>query len=126
MSDRLKVDALAKARARLALRKRKTLPDSRKFGLDKKQAKRLGINSGVERAKQISRSKYLPKEDAKAVARFYNRFKGCRTEKCEGSIDLWGGREFGRKASRFAKKKGWFGEKKRHRKAALKGKRRQS
>lgn len=100
---RIKITPRARAAARKALRSRRKLPKSRKFGLDKKQAKKLGINSGVERARQIIRSKSLSEEDARRVAAFYQRFKGCRTPKCEGAIDLWGGREFGRRAVRFVK-----------------------
>ena len=101
---KLKVTQQAKAKARLALEERRSLPNSRKFGLDKRQASSLGINSGVERAKQIVRSKSLNMRDAERVAAFYNRFKNCRTPKCNGAINLWGGRKFGRKAVEFVKK----------------------
>lgn len=89
----------AKSRAANALKKRESLPSYKKFGLDKKEASKLRINSGVERAKQIIREDSLDKEDAKRVAAFYNRFKNCNTPKCEGAIDLWGGRKFGKKLS---------------------------
>ena len=89
----------AKIKAINALKKRESLPKYKKFGLDKRQASKLNINSGVERAKQIIEEDYLDKEDAKRVAAFYNRFKNCNTEKCEGAIDLWGGRKFGKKLS---------------------------
>jgi len=92
----IKVPAYAKKDARKALSLRDSLPKSKKFGINKKEAKSLGIASGVERAHQLSKNKYIPIEDAKKVAKFYNRFKNCRTPKCEGAIDLWGGRKFGR------------------------------
>ena len=101
----IKIPKYAKQYARKALEKRDKLQDYKKFGLDKEEAKVLGINSGVERAKQIIRSNKLSKEDTKRVAAFYNRFKNCKTEKCEGAIDLWGGRKFGRKLSSLVKKK---------------------
>lgn len=102
-ASRLNVTKKAKKKAARALKLRKSLPKSKKFGLDKQQAKKLGINSGVERAKQIVRSKSLLLDDAKAVSRFYNRFRNCRTKNCEGAIDLWGGRDFGKKATVFVK-----------------------
>lgn len=91
-----KIPSYAKEDAKEALELRKSLPKSEQFGLTKEEAMALGINSGVERAKQIIRSNKLSKEDAKRVAAFYSRFKNCRTPKCEGSIKLWGGRRFGR------------------------------
>lgn len=96
---KFKIPGYAKEDARKALVERQRLPKSKQFGIDKTEANRLRINSGVERAKQIIRSKYLREEDAKRVAAFYNRFKNCNTSKCEGSIDLWGGRKFGRQIS---------------------------
>jgi hypothetical protein len=101
---RLRITNQAKQKARMALKERERLPKSRKFGLNKSQANKLGINSGVERAKQIIRSKSLPIKDAKRVASFYQRFKNCKTPKCEGAINLWGGRSFGRRAVSFVKK----------------------
>lgn len=95
---RLKVPKYAKRLARKALEERKKLPPSKRFGITKNEARRMGIASGVERARQIIRSKSLPEKDARRVAAFYQRFKGCTTPKCEGAIKLWGGRRFGRKA----------------------------
>ena len=94
----------AKKAAREALEQRKSLPEYKRYGLDKSEARRLGINSGVERAKQIVRSKTLPIEDAKRVAAFYQRFKNCNTPKCEGSHKLWGGRRFERSVVAYLKK----------------------
>lgn len=94
---RIPIPKYAKSKALNALKKRESLPEYKKFGLDKDEANKLKINSGVERAKQIIRSESLPLEDAKRVAAFYNRFKNCHTPKCEGAIDLWGGRQFGKK-----------------------------
>ena len=92
----IKIPGYAKADARKALEQRNKLNESKRYGLTKQEAKVLGINSGVERAKQIIRNEYLSKEDAKRVAAFYSRFKNCKTPKCEGAIDLWGGRRWGR------------------------------
>lgn len=87
----------AKEKATKALELRKKLPPSKKFGIDKTKAKELGIASGVERAKQIIKEDKIPIKDAKKIARFYSRFKNCKTDKCEGAINLWGGRRFGNK-----------------------------
>ena len=92
----IKIPKYAKEDARKALELRRTLSNSNKFGITKAEAKELGINSGVERAKQIINNDYLNEEDAKRVGAFYDRFKNCRTPKCEGAIKLWGGRRFGR------------------------------
>lgn len=100
---RFPVTKKAKIKAKNALILREKLPSSRQFGIDKKEASRLGIASGVERAKQLIRSDSIPFEDAEKVARFYQRFNNCETEKCEGAIDLWGGREYGKKAVSFVK-----------------------
>lgn len=99
------IPGYAKKDARNALRMRQELSESKKYGLDKDEARKLGINSGVERAKQIVNNKHLPREDAERVAAFYNRFKNCRTQKCEGAIDLWGGRRFGRELQKKLKEK---------------------
>lgn len=101
---RLKVTKEAKRAAKEALTLRKTLPESKRFGLDRLEAKKAGVTSGVQRAKQIIRKDSLSVQEAKRVASFYNRFKGCKTPKCEGALDLWGGRSFGRKADRFVEK----------------------
>lgn len=101
---KLYIPKYAKTAARNALKKRKSLPKSKRFGLDRNQASKLGINSGVERAKQISSSRYVTLKDAKRIAAFYNRFKSGKSSKIDGAINLWGGRAFGRKAATFVKK----------------------
>lgn len=95
----LRIPITAKNDARRALRERQ----KNGAGLTKQEADRLGINSGVERARQIIRNKSLPSADALRVAAFYQRFKHCNTPRCETAIDLWGGRNFGRKAVKYAK-----------------------
>lgn len=102
---KFKVTEQAKRKAKNALEKRSKLPKSKQFGITKKEAKKLGINSGVERAKQIIRSKNIPEKDAKRVCAFYQRFKNCKTEKCEGSLDLWGGRSWSKRICSQLKKK---------------------
>lgn len=90
---RVKVPEYAKNQAREGLLERKR----NKAGLNKKQADSLGISSGVERAKQLLNNSYISNKDAKAVARFYQRFRNCKTDRCETAIKLWGGRMFGKK-----------------------------
>lgn len=97
----MKVTQDAKKAARMALEFNKKVPDSERVGLTKKEAGEKGINSGIARAQQLIRSDSIPGEDAKAVARFYQRFKGCQTKRCEMAINLWGGRDFGKKAVKF-------------------------
>jgi hypothetical protein len=96
---RVVVPSYAKMAAKRGLDKRKSYTPSQRPGLDKKQANKLGINSGVERAKQIIRSKSLSEKDAQRVSAFYSRFRNCRTPRCEVAINLWGGRRFGKKLS---------------------------
>lgn len=85
----------AKKRAEEALSVRERLPRYLRYGIEKEQAAQTGITSGVERAKQLMKSKYLNENDAKRVAAFYNRFKGRKSFKVEGALNLWGGRKFG-------------------------------
>lgn len=101
--SKLMVTMQAKRNAKMALEERKKLGKTMKFGLSSKQARREGVESGVERGKQIVRSKSLDFEDAKSVAGFYQRFKNCRSKKCEGALNLWGGRSFGKKAVTWVK-----------------------
>ena len=90
----MRIPGYAKRSAREGLRKRAILPPSRRFGLDKGEAETIGINSGVERARQIIRNDYLHSDDIMSMAAFYQRFRNCRTPKCEGAMLLWGGRKF--------------------------------
>lgn len=98
---RMPITELAKKAAKRGLKNREKFSDPP--GLTKSEAKKAGIASGVERAKQLIRSKTLSLEDAKHVARFYQRFKNKRTPRAECAIDLWGGRDFGRKAVAWIK-----------------------
>jgi len=100
----LKVTKKAKERARKALALRKKLPKYKRFGLDRNQARKLKINSGVERAKQLISSDSISYKDAIAVAKFSRWLKRPKTQRVKGSIDLWGGEEFIQRARRFVKK----------------------
>lgn len=102
--ERLRVTARAKQKARQALRFNRDNP-SRAVGLTKKEARKEGIASGIERAKQIIRSQTLSQDDTRRVAAFYTRFKSCRTRRCEEAINLWGGRRFGKAAVESVKNK---------------------
>lgn len=101
--ERIKIPIYAKVEARKGLQKRKEVPKSKKFGLDVTEAKQLGINSGVARARKIINSNFVTLKDAKSIKNFYNRFKNCKTFKCEGAIQLWGGRKFGQYLTKLIK-----------------------
>jgi len=91
---RIIIPQYAKAAARKGLQLRKKLPDSKKFGITKEEAEILGINSGVERAKQLIKNRTISINDAKSIRNFLNRFKNARTEKQKGAVLLWGGQRF--------------------------------
>ncbi len=89
--------AAAKAIAERALADRANLPKSKRGGLERKEAKREGITSGVERAESIARGDLQPAEDVNA---FFQRFKGThassqhkawKDSKVQQAWDLWGG-----------------------------------
>ena len=102
---KLKITKQAKEKAKKALELRKKLPKSKKFGITKKEAEKLGINSGVERAKQIVRNDFLVKEkDIKAVCRFKRWTNRKQTLRVKGAVDLWGGKRFIKKACETIKK----------------------
>lgn len=94
----------AKQRAKKALELRRKLPKYKRFGLDEREARKLGVNSGVKRARQIINSSSLSYKDAVAVARFGRFLKRRRTPKIQGSIDLWGGEQFIKRAKKFVKR----------------------
>ena len=101
---RLNITKEAKKKAKESLELRNRLPKYKRFGLDKKEAKRLKINSGVERAKQLINSKSISYKDAVAVAKFSRWLKRPRTQRVQGSIDLWGGEDFIKKAREFVRR----------------------
>lgn len=94
MSKKIKIPKYVKETVKKALEERKKLPVSERYGLTKKQAEKKGIQSGVERANQLKNNSYITEFDARRIIAFYERFKGCKTKKCEGAINLWGGRKF--------------------------------
>lgn len=100
---RLEVPGYAKNLAREALEKRKQLSPSRRFGLDREQARKEGVYSGVQRARNIIQKKSLSLQEAKRVAAF-SRFLNNRSDRAQGAIDLWGGRRFIRKARIFVRR----------------------
>jgi hypothetical protein len=88
---KLQIPNYAKVAARAGLEIRSNLPASRQFGLDRAQAEEAGVASGVERAKEIIKKDFYDwdneydREALKKMRNFYNRFKNCRTFKCEGA-----------------------------------------
>jgi len=104
MAKRLKVPKYAKEAAKRALEFNKKVPKSQKVGLTKSEAKRKGINSGVERAKKLINNDSISMGDARAVCNF-KRFLGMKqTVRVEAVIDLWGGKRFIKDACDFVKK----------------------
>jgi hypothetical protein len=94
------VESYAKRAARKGLVLRKKID----FGLNPAQAKKLGIRSGVTTAKTLIQSSFISDRLARAIGRFYSRFRNCTTKRCEGALLLWGGRRFGREmAAKFKK-----------------------
>jgi len=104
MNKRLKVTIEAKRLAKNALQRRREATESKKFGLTRKDASKLGINSGVARAKQLIKSDSITFGDAKRVCAFSRFLNRKRTFKVQGAIDLWGGEKFIKKACKFTKK----------------------
>ncbi len=102
---RLKITKKAKARARKALEIREKLPKYKRFGLSKEKARKLGITSGVARAEQLIKNDYIDYKGASDIARFSRWLSRPRTKKIQGSIDLWGGEDFIKKAKQFVKRK---------------------
>jgi hypothetical protein len=101
MPEKIRIPFNAKKSAIDGLRER----ESNKAGLTKTEAQKLGIYSGVERAKQLIDRIFIDEKNAKQVARFYLRFRNCKTKRCETAIKLWGGRRFGRMlANKYYKK----------------------
>ncbi len=84
MPKRLLIPIYAKRAAKRELSKRRSVPNQKKPGLI------MGVNQAMFLLKK--RSMGLAK--AKQFNRFYQRFKNCRTRRCEGALNLWGGRKF--------------------------------
>ena len=97
---KLVVPHYVKHHAKQALLARKRLPKSKQFGLDKKEANKLGIASGIERAKQLIRKSYFSwsnvsdRRDLVAMSKFYKRWRNCRSSKCEWNMKTWGTRKW--------------------------------
>lgn len=101
---KIKIPLYVKKAARAGLRLRSRVPKSKKFGLTKKEADKLGIQSGVEQAKYLIKNNYIDYKRAWKIAKFYNRFKNCYSFKCNGNFLLWGTRKWGNNLYRRIKK----------------------
>jgi len=97
----LRIPQYAKRSAEKALRQRRRLSKSKRFGISFAEAREKGIRSGVRQAQKIIARDFLSIEEVKPYARFYQRFKNCTTPKCEGALNLWGGRKFGQLCVNF-------------------------
>ena len=86
----------AREAARKGLKIRAKRSKSKKAGLSRAEAKKLGIASGVARAYQLSVNKNISEKDAKSIARFYARFKNKRSKKANEALLLWGSRRYGK------------------------------
>lgn len=84
MTKRLLIPDYAKRASRRALFLRK------RRGKSAKQ----GVVAGVNQAKFLLKNRYMSLAKAKVFNRFYQRFKNCRTKRCEGAMNLWGSRKF--------------------------------
>lgn len=92
----IKIPSSAKNSAKKGLLQRKKFERGNKPGLTSAQASKLKIQSGVQRAYSLIKQTYITEEEAKEVARFYSRWKNCRTPKCQTNHNLWGGRKWGK------------------------------
>lgn len=92
MPRRIKIPFYAKVEAKKGLFLRKKYGG----GLTKQEASLLGIDSGVERAKQLIRNTYMYEPDLKATARFWIRFRRRKTMRSKVARLLWGGDRWGR------------------------------
>tara|TARA_Y100000004_G_scaffold163292_2_gene192559 strand:- start:6864 stop:7148 length:285 start_codon:yes stop_codon:yes gene_type:complete len=87
---RYKIPQYAKLKASEAITWNKSVSKSR----------RVGTIVGRRRATQLLKNEYIDFDTAKRIVAFYKRFRGCKTERCEQAINLWGGRRFGRELSK--------------------------
>tara|TARA_Y100000004_G_scaffold85075_1_gene95489 strand:- start:5339 stop:5617 length:279 start_codon:yes stop_codon:yes gene_type:complete len=73
---------------------------------NKKQprSKRVGTLIGRVRARQLIRDDFVTEATAKRIVAFYDRFKGCGTERCEQALNLWGGRKYGKRLKEMMNK----------------------
>lgn len=92
MSKRIPIPSYVKPIVRKALKERLKTG----AGLTKKEADVLGISSGVQRARQLRDSKTISEDDAKAIARFYLRFRNRDTARSKNAVNLWGGKTYGK------------------------------
>ena len=97
IATRIKVPESVKKAAKRGLDLRAKAPPSRRGGLDPKEAKKLGINSGVSRARQLIRGTVAPK-DIKAMRSFFARHSAYKHKhktdpggKAHVSWLIWGG-----------------------------------
>jgi len=98
---RIKIPLSTKKLVRRTLELRKLLPRSKQFGLDISKADKLAIRSGIKQGIKLIRKTYLTKAEAIPYVRFYNRFRNCKTFKCKGALNLWGGQIFLRRLKSF-------------------------
>lgn len=98
--------------AQRSLERQKKLPTSKRGGLSKSEAGKLGITSGIARAESIARGEEQPAED---IRDFFNRFKGTYQDailkgkswedsKVQQAWDIWGGTPMWKAALRALEK----------------------
>lgn len=101
---KLKIPVYAKVAAKKGLELRETLPKSKQFGITQEEANKLGIDSGITRAKRIINNNYMPEWEVRKVSNFGKRFWNKTGERAEGAHLIWGGREFEKKAEAIVKR----------------------
>ena len=60
----------------------------------RREAKKIGIYSSIERAEYFIKNKYIEENKSYAIIRIYNRLKRCNTKQCKLIINLNGGKKF--------------------------------
>lgn len=89
---RIPIPPYAKKSARIGLEQRSKQKNP--SGLTPKEAKKLGIESGVSRAYQLINNKKISVKDAKSIYSFLSRFSKQDSPRAKVAINLWGGRKF--------------------------------
>lgn len=83
---------------------KKKAKESLEWNKNQPRSKRVGTFIGRYRARQLINNDYVSEATAKRIVAFYDRFKGCGTERCEQALNLWGGRRYGKRLKEMMSK----------------------